>query len=344
MECCPHARMVTESGLLAFDVQLLCSLPGKMSKGRPSGGSGTGGGMHVAAPRFVRVKKRAMVAEEACGKEGETAKVGDKRAAVAFVRKSTAVLLGEAGGSQDKDSSLISPSKTDAHTSAGGKRHLPTSQQGEGGALEGKVAKRMKLEEDMPVRNSCKGRRKRRKRGQKVVAAPAKKDHLEEALSYLRAWHNQRETWSFKKKMQVCLLEHMYDSSKVTTHKSLISRHAYACTHTHHTCTYTPVHLYCAVFVQVGRLFFATLLKYLEGLQGKGRAAEVQRAKQIVEDYDCKHHGGLQRKESGEVEDKTGETPMQCALLHSNTSSTPLTTGYTRRQYKRAVEVLRVLV
>lgn len=70
----------------------------------------------------------------------------------------------------------------------------------------------------------------------------------------------------------------------------------------------------------------------------------MQRAKQIVEDYDCKHHGGLQRKESGEVKDKNGEIPMQCALLHSNTSSTPLTTGYTRRQYKRAVEVLRVLV
>lgn len=244
MECCPHARMVTESGLLAFDVQLLCSLPGKMSKGRPSGGSGTGGGMHVAAPRFVRVKKRAMVAEEACGKKGEPAKVGDKRAAVAFVRKSTAVLLEEAGGSQDKDSSLISPSKTDAHTTAGGKRHLPASQQGEGGALEGKVAKRMKLEEDMPVRNSCKGRRKRRKRGQKVVAAPAKKDHLEEALSYLRAWHNQRETWSFKKKMQVCLLEHMYDSSKVTHTRAFsqgMNMHPH--THTPHTYIYscTPV-------------------------------------------------------------------------------------------------------
>lgn len=285
-----------------------------MIKGRTSGGSGTGGGMYVAAPKFVRVKKRAMVAEKACGKEGENAKVGDKRVTVAFVRKSTAVLLEEAGGSQDKDFSLISSSKTDTCTTPGGKRHLPASQQGQGGALEGKVAKRMKLEEDMAVRNSRKGRRKRRKCGQ-VVAAPAKKDHLEEALSYLKAWHNQKETWSFKKKMQVCLLEHMYDSSKVThTHKSLLSRHAHACTRTH---IHLYVHLNCAVFVQVSKLFFATLLKYLEGLQGKGRAAEVQRAKQIVEGYDCKHRVGLQRKESGEVEDRNGETPMQCALLHS---------------------------
>ena len=247
-----------------------------MSKGRPSGGSGTGGGMHVAAPRFVRVKKRAMVTEEACGKEGETVKVGDKRAAVAFVRKSTAVLLEEAGGSQDKDFSLISSSKTDAHTTAGGKRRLPASQQGEGGALEGKVAKRMKLEEDMPVRNSCKGRRKRRKRGQKVVAAPAKKDHLEEALSYLRAWHNQRETWSFKKKMQVCLLEHMYDSSKVT-HTRACSQGMHMRAHTH--TTHVHILLYTCTVLFLFRLASRSLQPFSSTWKAYRGRAEQQRCR-----------------------------------------------------------------
>ena len=199
---------------------LICSccatLLGKMIKGRPRGSSVSTGIERAEAPRFVRVKKRTTVEEKASDKEsGSNDKVADRRTNVVFVRKSAATLLGEAGGHGVKALSPASSSMTGAHTTPGGKRHLAAALQREEGDLLGKTAKRTKVEGDTPVSNSRRGKRKRRRRGQKVVVALAKKDYLEEALSYLKAWHSQRETWSFRKKMQVCLLEHMYDSSRV---------------------------------------------------------------------------------------------------------------------------------
>ena len=62
--------------------------------------------------------------------------------------------------------------------------------------------------------------------------------------------------------------------------------------------------------VQVSKSLFATLLKYLEGLEGQSRAAQVQRAKKIVEGYDRKHLDGGQEVESRDIGARTGESPM----------------------------------
>lgn len=42
---------------------------------------------------------------------------------------------------------------------------------------------------------------------------------------------------------------------------------------------------------------------------------EVQKAKQIVEDYDCQHLDGVEEEEEpGEVDNRNGETVMGCVL------------------------------
>ena len=77
--------------------------------------------------------------------------------------------------------------------------------------------------------------------------------------------------------------------------------------------------------VQISKSLFATLLKYLEGLEGKSRAAEVQRAKKIVEGYDRKHLHGGQEVESGDIGARTGESPVQyvCMQALSTPACTP---------------------
>lgn len=223
---CIARAQCNRSAILSFMYSCYATLLGKMIKGgRPSAGSVTGDSLQVLAPQFVRVKKRTIMTEKACKKEGGSdEKVEDRRASVVFVGKSASLMLKEARGSRVKVVSPTSRSTPGASTTPGGKRQLAATQEGEGGAVERKVAKKTKLEEDVPVRHSSK-RKKRRRHGQKVVTAPAKKDHLEEALSYLKTWHTQRESWSFRKKMQVCLLEHMYNSEKVAR--------THAHTHTH---------------------------------------------------------------------------------------------------------------
>ena len=236
---------VTEYAILSFMYSCYATLLGKMIKGRPSGGSVTGDSLQVVAPQFVRVKKQAIVTEKASEKKGGSdEKVKDRRAGVVFVGKSASLMLEEAGGSQVKVLSPTSQSTPGACTTPGGKRRLATTQEGEGGAVEREVAQSTKLEEDVPVRHSSK-RKKRRRRGQKVVTVPTKKDHLEEALSYLKTWHTQRESWSFRKKMQVCLLEHMYNSDKVARTHTHAHTHMHARTHTHtwmHARTHTHAH------------------------------------------------------------------------------------------------------
>ena len=310
-----------------------------MIKGRPSGSS-VSGGVCLEVPRFVRVKRQTKVAGTVrdSGKDCSSKEVREKKVTAVFVRKSASTPLKEEGDKRSKEpSTAISPME-DVCTSLGVKRHLSTVHHWEGGLSEGCCAKRTKVEEaEVLVRKS-----KKKKRGRKVVVPPLKKDHLEEALSYLKAWHNQRETWSFKKKMQLCLLEHMYDSSKVTH------------THTHHTpaihvCAHIVLPFHCMLRVQVKKSSFAILLKYLEGLEGRSKGVEVQKAKQIVEDYDSQQLDDVEGIKSGKVDDRNGETVRVCALRSNRTSPLyrplplPTAKAYTRKQYKRAVEVLRVL-
>ena len=62
-------------------------------------------------------------------------------------------------------------------------------------------------------------RRKKRKKKTKVSKPPTlltKRDHLEDALSYLRLWYTDQKTWSFKKKLQNHLLDNMFNKLKVS--------------------------------------------------------------------------------------------------------------------------------
>ncbi|KAG9276188.1 hypothetical protein AMEX_G8478 [Astyanax mexicanus] len=67
-----------------------------------------------------------------------------------------------------------------------------------------------------------------------------------QALSYLTCWSEKREEWKFQKTRQVWLLQHMYDSEKVSDDH------------------------------------FAVLLSYVEGLQGVARETTVQKAEALV--------------------------------------------------------------
>ncbi|KAI4898066.1 hypothetical protein NFI96_018069 [Prochilodus magdalenae] len=67
-----------------------------------------------------------------------------------------------------------------------------------------------------------------------------------QALEYLKCWSEKREEWKFQKTRQVWLLQHMYDSEKVSD------------------------------------AHFSVLLSYLEGLQGVARETTVQKAEALV--------------------------------------------------------------
>lgn len=70
------------------------------------------------------------------------------------------------------------------------------------------------------------------------------------ALSYLRLWNDDKETWSFKKNIQYWLLNNMYDKK------------------------------------QVGKKDFKLLLKYLEGLKGYQRNKLIQDSQEILNNYE----------------------------------------------------------
>lgn len=67
-----------------------------------------------------------------------------------------------------------------------------------------------------------------------------------QALNYLTCWSEKREEWKFQKTRQVWLLQHMYDSEKVSDDH------------------------------------FAVLLSYVEGLRGVARETTVQKAEALV--------------------------------------------------------------
>lgn len=120
------------------------------------------------------------------------------------------------------------------------------------------------IEVEMPQ----KVRRKTKKKKSKISSSAAKKDHLEEAISYLQLWHSDRKAWSFRKKLQSCLLDSMFDHSKVK------------------------------------RADFKILLLYLEGLQGGVRERTIERSCAIVEGYDSDGSGSNDENGDGGAVDK----------------------------------------
>ncbi|XP_037546743.1 uncharacterized protein C7orf50 isoform X2 [Nematolebias whitei] len=70
----------------------------------------------------------------------------------------------------------------------------------------------------------------------------------EQALDYLTCWAENRSAWKFQKTRQTWLLQHMFDSEKVSDDK------------------------------------FSVMLQYLEGLCGQAKDTTVQKAVSVVED------------------------------------------------------------
>lgn len=95
---------------------------------------------------------------------------------------------------------------------------------------------------------------KRAKKKNKVDSSAGKEDAKpalgqKEALEYLRSWHADKESWSFKKKAQYWLLQNAYK-------KEMISKSD-----------------------------FNILLLYLESMQGNQRQLAITRAQQVLDSY-----------------------------------------------------------
>ncbi|XP_034159587.2 uncharacterized protein C7orf50 homolog isoform X4 [Pangasianodon hypophthalmus] len=94
-------------------------------------------------------------------------------------------------------------------------------------------------------------RKKEEKKKQKEEGKSEKEDSKSsiaqtQALEYLTCWSEKRDEWKFQKTRQVWLLQHMYDSEKVSD------------------------------------AHFSVLLSYLEGLRGVAREITVQKAEALV--------------------------------------------------------------
>ncbi|XP_030626153.1 protein cholesin [Chanos chanos] len=103
--------------------------------------------------------------------------------------------------------------------------------------LERKMKKLLKKEEKKKQREG--GVKQEEEQRQKLSAQ-------QQALDYLTCWYERREQWRFQKTRQTWLLQHMFDSQKVSD--------------TH----------------------FSMLLLYLEGLRGAARETTVQKAESVV--------------------------------------------------------------
>ncbi|XDV47923.1 hypothetical protein PO909_017463 [Leuciscus waleckii] len=103
--------------------------------------------------------------------------------------------------------------------------------------LERKLKKILKKEE----------KRKLKEEGKNVKPEKVKTNVAEtQALEYLACWSKKREAWKFNKSRQTWLLQHMYDSVKVSDDH------------------------------------FEMLLSYIDGLQGMARSSTLQKAEAIV--------------------------------------------------------------
>ncbi|KAK7118734.1 hypothetical protein R3I94_022285 [Phoxinus phoxinus] len=123
--------------------------------------------------------------------------------------------------------------------------------------LERKLKKILKKEE----------KKKLKEEGKSIKPETGKTNVAEkQALEYLECWTQKREAWKFNKSRQTWLLQHMYDSVKVSDDH------------------------------------FEMLLSYIDGLQGLARSSTVQKAEAIVrwegqgEEADTADAGKKQRR------------------------------------------------
>lgn len=189
-------------------------------------------------------------------------------------------------------------------------------------------------------RRSKKKKGKRKKNKTAAVMSPLSSTPVskrDDALRYLHQWSTDQTNWSFKKRQQLWLVQNMYNKTQV---------HHFTCYYKNnrfwlidqllvfnviihvqnidfretHVNTKCCTRLVTIVLLQVDRTSFKQLLLYLEELKGAQRSRLVEQAMQMVEQYSP--------QQEPEEQDIT-QTPAANKVL--------------RYQYKRAVELLRVL-
>ncbi|XP_016417947.1 protein cholesin [Sinocyclocheilus rhinocerous] len=144
-------------------------------------------------------------------------------------KKSKAESTGDMNTSQQQK-----PSGTEDENGSDGEEDLSPEEKR---VLERKMKKILKKEEKKKLKEEGKSIKK-----DKVQSNLAEK----KALEYLTCWSERREEWKFHKSRQIWLLQHMYDTTKVTDDH------------------------------------FKGLLTYLEGLRGASRGITLQKAEAIV--------------------------------------------------------------
>ncbi|XP_050391889.1 uncharacterized protein C7orf50 homolog [Patella vulgata] len=106
----------------------------------------------------------------------------------------------------------------------------------------------------IPVKKTKKNRNRKKDDGavKKVInqEEPNPDPRIKVALKYLKTWYKHRDQWKFQKVRQLCLLQHMYDHTKISDRK------------------------------------FKRLLEYLSGLVGCAREQTIKEAGQILVDND----------------------------------------------------------
>ncbi|XP_060777154.1 uncharacterized protein C7orf50 homolog isoform X1 [Neoarius graeffei] len=119
--------------------------------------------------------------------------------------------------------------------------------------MEGEDEDELSPEERRVLERKLKKIRKKEEKKKRKEEEKAKKEEESkssnaqtQALEYLTCWSEKRDEWKFQKTRQVWLLQHMYDSEKVSD------------------------------------AHFSVLLSYLEGLRGVARETTVQKAEALV--------------------------------------------------------------
>ncbi|KAK6171327.1 hypothetical protein SNE40_019541 [Patella caerulea] len=106
----------------------------------------------------------------------------------------------------------------------------------------------------IPVKKTKKNRNRKKEDGavKKVTNQEERNpdQRIKVALKYLKTWYKHRDQWKFQKVRQLCLLQHMYDQTKISDRK------------------------------------FKRLLEYLSGLVGCAREQTIKEAGQILVDND----------------------------------------------------------
>lgn len=118
--------------------------------------------------------------------------------------------------------------------------------------------------------SSKKRKRPKRKQKQSKISTLKAVVDIESALDYLHKWDRDISMWTFRKKTQYWLLQNACDKSKVVVQ-----------------CTYFNVNALkdAGIHVQVPKVEFKILLRYMEALKGNQRQMTVARAQGIVEKY-----------------------------------------------------------